>query len=278
MSVAIWRQINNDDGTPLVGATVEAYEVGQTPVVSTTTTDTSGVFSFSLPDTQSTRTNVKYDVKVSFGGSVWWIRAADEAQISALDVTTTFRVPRYTTTQRDALTLGTTDVGTSIYNTTTEQPETWRGSSWASTVTTAGIKAIRKTANESVTSSVTVQDDDHLALSLGANETWVFDMFLLVGNTSGATTIKLVLNLPSGATLTAGTIPGIGALTLSGWVLSQGTESKFNIQSGIRVILITGSVVMGSTAGDLQLQWAQETSSATSTSIYADSYLKAIRV
>ena len=55
----------------------------------------------------------------------------DEVQLSSLDVKDYFRLPKYTTTERDALTLRVSDAGTAIYNTTTEQTETWDGTGWA---------------------------------------------------------------------------------------------------------------------------------------------------
>ena len=101
MSVRLRRQINNADGTPLAGATVTIFEVGQTEAVETLTSDANGIIETTLPDDQSTRTNVKYDMRVDFSGNRWWTRADDRAQIDGLDVKGYFRLPKYTTTERD---------------------------------------------------------------------------------------------------------------------------------------------------------------------------------
>ena len=130
MSVRIRRQINNNDGTPLVGAQVEVFEVGQVPVVATASSNSEGIIEFDLPDTRSSRGNVLYDLKVSFSGSIWWIRGQDQGQVHSIDVRYFFRYPRYTTTLRDALTLGATDAGTGIWNTTTEKLNIWDGAAW----------------------------------------------------------------------------------------------------------------------------------------------------
>ena len=130
MTVRIRRQIQNADGTALAGATVTVYEVGQSGAVSTHVSDADGIIDLELADVQGTRSNVKYDVKVEFSGNVWWIRGLDEAQLSSLDVKDYFRLPKYTTTERDALTLAASDAGTVIYNTTTAQVETWDGTGW----------------------------------------------------------------------------------------------------------------------------------------------------
>ena len=131
MTVRIRRQIQNADGTALAGATVTVYEVGQSGAVSTHVSDADGIIDLDLADVQGTRSNVKYDVKVEFSGNTWWIRGLDEVQLSSLDVKDYFRLPKYTTTERDALTLAASDAGTQIYNTTTAQAETWDGTGWA---------------------------------------------------------------------------------------------------------------------------------------------------
>ena len=130
MSVRIKRQLNNLEGGALTGASYSVFEVGQSAAVATGTVDSEGIIDLSLDDERGGRTNVKYDIKVEFSGQVWWIRAADEAQVAAIDVTDFLRLPRYTTTERDALSLGTTDAGTSIYNTDDEEIQTWNGTEW----------------------------------------------------------------------------------------------------------------------------------------------------
>ena len=130
MSVRIKRQLNNLEGGALTGASYSVFEVGQSAAVATGTVDSEGIIDLSLDDERGGRTNVKYDIKVEFSGQVWWIRAADEAQVAAIDVTDFLRLPRYTTTERDALSLGTTDAGTQLYNTDDEETQVWSGSEW----------------------------------------------------------------------------------------------------------------------------------------------------
>src|SRR3990167_11402530 len=59
----------------------------------------------------------------------------------------------------------------------------------------------RKTADESVTSSTTLQDDDHLTFSIGASEEWVGSIFLSVGAALSTTGIKIAITVPTAATL-----------------------------------------------------------------------------
>ena len=138
MSVKFKRHVTNSDGTPLVGAEWDVYEVGQSGVVQSGLSDDDGLIEVTLPDKQGSRTNVRYDIKVTYQGTVLWMRAADAGQIEALDVTDTFRPPRYTTTERDALVLTADDAGTQIYNRTVSEPEMWDGSEWLRSSGTRG--------------------------------------------------------------------------------------------------------------------------------------------
>ncbi|MBL0311054.1 MAG: collagen-like protein, partial [Bacteroidetes bacterium] len=69
--------------------------------------------------------------------------------------------------------------------------------SWSLNGTT---KFARKTADESVTSSTSLQDDNHLQFAIGANETWDVSFVLRFTASSGGD-IKFALVLPSGATM-----------------------------------------------------------------------------
>ena len=138
MSVKFKRHVTNSDGTPLVGAEWDVYEVGQSGVVQSGLSDDDGLIEVTLPDKQGSRTNVRYDIKVTYQGTVLWMRAADAGQIEALDVTDTFRPPRYTTTERDALVLTADDAGTQIYNLTVSEPQMWDGSEWLRSSGTRG--------------------------------------------------------------------------------------------------------------------------------------------
>ena len=158
MAVHIKRRLNSSDGTALAGAAVQAYEVGQSGVVSSTVTDSEGEFEFELEDTISGRTNVLYDIKVTYSGSVWWIRGETEGQLERLDVNKLFRLPRYTTVERDALSLGATDPGTQVYNTTTDQVNTWDGTAWI-------VPTAFDVHDDVTTQLTTIADADRFVLS-----------------------------------------------------------------------------------------------------------------
>jgi hypothetical protein len=149
-----------------------------------------------------------------------------------------------------------------------------------------GPVAAHKTVDESVTSSTTLQDDDDLAFTVQADETWVWEAVLyVVGSTAGD--IRVAFTVPAGATLQWGA-PGSAAIaaTASGAaeevnnnvVTASGTFENYGTFAGRSAILVRGLVVVGSTAGTVQLQWTQNASNATATTVKAGSHLIARRI
>src|SRR5437899_7698614 len=60
---------------------------------------------------------------------------------------------------------------------------------------------IRKTADQSITSSTTLTDDTHLKFAIAANEEWWADIYLDAGASLNTTGIRLAVTTPAGATL-----------------------------------------------------------------------------
>ncbi len=138
-----------------------------------------------------------------------------------------------------------------------------------------------KTADQSVTSSTTVVNDTELSVPVAASVTYAFQMMLdYEGGTSGASDLKWTFTLPAGSFLrycysNRGT--GLGAsVTMSTGTSTDtgGTNGAGNLE-GVHAF---GTLVCGVTAGTLQLKWAQNTSSATSTIMHAQSCLMLWRI
>lgn len=134
---------------------------------------------------------------------------------------------------------------------------------------------VRKSADESVTSSATLQNDNELSLAVAANKTYVFDVYLAY--TAGTTgDFKAALTFPSGATAFA----AISATDGSSWtttglqISSGGSVSGGGLGVTIPVLQRwTGVLMVSSTAGTLQVQWAQNTSNGTATTVKAGSVM-----
>lgn len=131
-----------------------------------------------------------------------------------------------------------------------------------------------KTVDQSVVSSTTLVNDNALALPLLANATYRVILTLKFdGGTAGSSDIKIQFTGPSGFAV-LGTLTGNrggvginavwtgnpGALNTGGAGVTQGA-------------LWVGTVTTGVTAGTLQLQFAQNTSSGTATFLRAGSDL-----
>jgi hypothetical protein len=148
------------------------------------------------------------------------------------------------------------------------------------TQTGLGIGAyqfVRKTADTSYTSTTTLANDPHLfTASLPASSIWQVEVifgFTAASATNGG--VKNNFTFPSGASLklwvpspTASTSYAITAADT--WTIPDSGVSHGGMYFGILTI--------GATAGIFRVQWAQNSSSATATTIQANSYFKLRRV
>ena len=144
-----------------------------------------------------------------------------------------------------------------------------------------------KTANETVTSSTTLQNDDHLTVTLDANSVYRIYMVLLLGGVT-AGEIKTSWTVPASATGYKSCMgPGsdstsrdAGATT----TMRYGTHNfTTTINYGVNdaanfVHTIEQGVVTTTTGGTFVLQWAQQASSGTASTIAAGSFLIAEKI
>jgi hypothetical protein len=139
-----------------------------------------------------------------------------------------------------------------------------------------------KTANESVTSSTTLQNDDELFVSLAATAVYTLDMFILFDGSSTGD-IKWKFTFPAGVTFNLidlhESTPTVN--NNANMAIFNQTETHAlgcNGAGTFLPIFHTGIVTTTGTAGTLQLQWAQNTSNATATRVIAGSYMRLQRV
>ncbi len=139
------------------------------------------------------------------------------------------------------------------------------------TLASIGIpKIVYKSADETVNGSDVMQDDDHLVLPVLANEVWAFRAVWLVS--SGSTPdFKYQFTYPSGATIS--------------WFDAHWNDDRYdadvtnaNTSGGKDVITLTGTIFISSTPGNIQLQWAQNTSNASDTKVLKGSHIIAHRL
>lgn len=145
---------------------------------------------------------------------------------------------------------------------------------WAN-VTFSGVVAKTKTADESVTSSTSLQDDDDLFFAIGANETWAFAVFSAC--VAGLGGLKYAFSVPAGATAYGGDYTGSATKQIA-LDLTTGTGSSNSITATSIQPIIAGYCANSSTAGDVRFRFAQNASSGMATAIKRGSILIAAKI
>ena len=156
-------------------------------------------------------------------------------------------------------------------------------------VTVLGIKAARATADQSITSNTTLASATNLSFTIAANEEWIADFTLDVGAALKTTGMKLAVTVPSGATLNVNARAGIdhfGGFAQSNVCVIRTTTgggaldftTAYLANTDIAQVRVSVWVLNGATAGTVQLQIAQSTSSATALVIRKGSHMLSHRI
>lgn len=139
-----------------------------------------------------------------------------------------------------------------------------------------------KSADESVTSSTTLQDDNHLTHTIPQAGTYVFDLQLFCTSaTDAAGDIKFAFTFPTGtchfkangpdAGITGGTIQ-TGQWAAIHTATSGTSAIAMGLSSAMGGIEIRG-ILIATASGTLTLQWAQSTSDANASTLKAGSHM-----
>lgn len=152
------------------------------------------------------------------------------------------------------------------------------------------LQYIAKSADETVTSNATLQNDDHLVLPVVANAVYTFALDLYMTEaTDFVGDFKMSFTCPTGAAFDMhgsgahATNLTIGTSSDGEWIGKLATSSAaatlaFGVGTGLTGVRVYGRLVMSSTAGNFQLQWAQNASDASGTTLKAGSQMTMTRV
>ena len=134
---------------------------------------------------------------------------------------------------------------------------------------------IAKTANEVINNVGTLQNDDVLTFAIAASDSYIFyaNMLWVSGTTPD---IQFAITAPASAACFMGVTDPQGSTstvvtpcgTTSGLVAGTGTNE---------VVILSGTVVNSTTSGNVTIQWAQNTATATNTTVYQGSSLLAYK-
>ena len=149
------------------------------------------------------------------------------------------------------------------------------------------VEAVRKNVDEVVVGDdVPAQDDDELVIPLTKNKTYIIDGAILIDFT-GTGDQRIAFTSPAGSTIDLTYIDSKGVVvdtaTGSGVLEISGAEAQYIVGTNLRrrPILISGTIEMGSTSGDLTFQWGHYKSSgddAATTTVEAGSFLRADQI
>lgn len=141
-----------------------------------------------------------------------------------------------------------------------------------------------KAADETVNNTTTLQNDNHLFFPIGIQENWQFDIVLLWAAANETADAKIGITVPSGAggfwgatsaldtaatTALAGDFHNHRGFAETLAVGVDGTDETMTV--------LHGFVDNGGTAGNVQLQWAQNVLTAADLTLVTYSYLIARR-
>ncbi|MFF2228594.1 hypothetical protein ACFVV7_35335 [Streptomyces globisporus] len=142
-------------------------------------------------------------------------------------------------------------------------------------------RTVDKTADESVTSSIVLQADDHLSIPVTAGGRYAVDACLIVSGDPAAD-LLLTLAAPPGSSghwtpgaVTLGVSDGTGSIRLTRYDLGQ--SIGVGITAAGLIVAPLGTVTAGAD-GVVSVQWAQAVASATATVLRAGSWLRLTRV
>jgi len=134
-------------------------------------------------------------------------------------------------------------------------------------ITDYRIQDIRKLIDETLASSEVMQDDDIIKLSVRPLTKYAITLHLIYD--SGTTPdLDISLVAPSGST------GGYTKQASTGSpLISFGNQLNFAGSGASKMAFVNGVLIVGATAGDLQLQWAQATSDVGNTTVKAGTVL-----
>ena len=139
-----------------------------------------------------------------------------------------------------------------------------------------GLKVIRKTADETVNNSTTLQNDDELLFAVAANEVWEFHMLARIISHETAE-FQFAFTIPTGGSIKINTADEIGALPAHQLLLpDDGTSALYtaSMATGFEYNLhIWGFYIGGANAGNVQFKWAQYVATAYNTKVLTNSFI-----
>lgn len=150
----------------------------------------------------------------------------------------------------------------------------------AANLNAALLLSAYKANDQSVTSSTTLVNDNELAIPVAANTTYyVKALVFYAGGTHNTSDFKYNFTYPAGSASPSvryiGLTPAALAVQYGTVILGGAGAFGTNGTSNILTVDLDFTLITSTTSGTLHLQWAQNTSSGTATTVKAGSSLLA---
>lgn len=141
-----------------------------------------------------------------------------------------------------------------------------------------------KTSSTSRASTTTISADPELSLSVEASAEYIFECYWRVSGVA-AGGIDIQVSVPTGTTGSYSPAARLAADQSDSGTRSS-TRVSFNVEteyatpstSAAQILQGYGRVIVGSTAGTLSIDWAQNASNVTATVFESDSWIRLTRI
>jgi len=135
------------------------------------------------------------------------------------------------------------------------------------TIPPPDIQVVKKGADETISNSSVLQNDDALYFAIGANQSVSFSLQLYYIS-SAVADLKIKFTAPAGAA-------GLATFVTAGGYAAFDPLAQYDYgASGVEeIISIAGFILNGATAGEVRLQWAQLSAEVSNTKVKAGSVL-----
>jgi len=188
-----------------------------------------------------------------------WASSSTSIMTGAMDIL-------YSSSANTLARLGASTDGDVLTTHSTGSAPTWETPSAGSGNTFARVV---KKANESVTNTATLQDDDELLVALTASKTYGWQLWLYA--TAGAGGLRTGWSLPTGATGEKSNAT-YSSVTIDD-MINMTTARTHATDGTVEFLPYIGRVIMSTTAGNMQFQFAQDSGSATASTVLEGSVL-----
>ncbi len=193
-------------------------------------------------------------------------------------------IPRMSAAQRDAI--ASPAQALLVYVTTANEEGFWyySASRWiplASNLSANSTVVVkRKAADQSIASSATLQVDADVSAPLASNSVYEVEGMLQFNAATADPDAAFSFSAPAGATISITYTANDGSASAFSAGSNDGsTASSLQVGAGqMSIVHFRGIVEVAATSGNLQLQWAQNTSNINALTLKKNSYIKCTRV